>query len=276
MLSIERLISHRFRGFSQFENSLDGLNTALDFGVSSVEFDIRVAKCGTPMIYHDEYALNAHGEPIHLADVMALEFSELGGTFARIPTANALFSAVAAKSGSSATLLIDIKDAGFEEEINALVNLYTLQTRVIYVSWVPEALYAIHKIAPNTPLCLSHWCKNPSDDIRAKHKVHTATAGSIPRPTKLSYIHGQRSGWFLETPVSGEMRDILVKTRGWVCVPQNMVTKSLVERYHALGIKVSTFSYVSWDHIIDHSKRFEIDAYFIDDKVVFDAVNSKA
>ena len=55
MVNFKTFISHRFRGFSDVENTIDGLNAALDFGVQQVEFDIRVSKCGTPMIYHDEY-----------------------------------------------------------------------------------------------------------------------------------------------------------------------------------------------------------------------------
>ena len=57
-LTIDALISHRFRGFAKRENTLEGLKAALDFGVVNLEFDVRVAACGTPMIYHDEYALD--------------------------------------------------------------------------------------------------------------------------------------------------------------------------------------------------------------------------
>ena len=53
MPTLTQLVSHRFRGFSPHENTIQGLNAALDFGVAQVEFDIRVTKCGTPLIYHD-------------------------------------------------------------------------------------------------------------------------------------------------------------------------------------------------------------------------------
>ena len=56
MPKFDQLISHRFRGFSYRENTIKGLMNALDLGVQVLEFDIRVTRCGTPIIYHDEYA----------------------------------------------------------------------------------------------------------------------------------------------------------------------------------------------------------------------------
>ena len=84
MVALKHLISHRFRGFSPYENTISGLNAALDFGVLNLEFDIRVAKCGTPMIYHDEFALDKNGTAHRLSDVMASDYAELGGIFAQL------------------------------------------------------------------------------------------------------------------------------------------------------------------------------------------------
>ena len=49
-----------------------------------------------------------------------------------------------------------------------------------------------------------------------------------------------------------------------------MVTRALVDNYHADGLNVSTFSYVDWDHINRHKAEHNIDLFFIDDKRVFD------
>ena len=267
--SLNSLISHRFRGFSKYENTIAGLNSALDFGVKIVEFDIRVASCGTPMIYHDEAAPDKTGQHRHLSRHKASEFAALGGNFTHMPTADALFEAIAAHSFKDTFLLIDIKDGGFEEAIHALVCLHRLQDRVSYVSWVPNVLYAMHDIAPDIPLCLSHWCQNPNAAIRANHEIHVAKNGHIPRLPR-EHIHGERSGWFVDGPLSGKLRDILIASKGSVCVPQAMVTRALVDNYHADGLPVSTFSYVDWDHINTHKAEYNIDMYFIDDKRVFD------
>ncbi|WP_371395972.1 glycerophosphodiester phosphodiesterase [Fretibacter rubidus] len=269
--SFDRLISHRFRGFAPLENTVEGLNTALTFGVQHLEFDIRVARCGTPMIYHDEYALDGHGKRRLLCDVMAKDFAAIGGRFVTIPTAEDLFNAARDHEVTSAQLLVDIKDAGFELEIHALVMAAGLSKRVTYVSWVPEALYQIHAIAPNIPLCLSHWCEDPNAMIRAHHVVYTAADGHISK-TAQSRIHGQRSGYYVKGGLRGTLRDMIMKTGGSVCVPQDMVSTDLVADYHRDGIAVSTFSYINWPSIEAHDEAMNIDLYFIDDKVVFDAL----
>lgn len=269
MLDITRLISHRFRGFSEIENTVAGLNAAMTFGVQLLEFDIRVTRCGTPLIYHDEFALDKQGRRHLICDVMAKNLNELGGRFASMPTAEDLLNAAAKHSNQSARLLIDIKDAGFETEIHALVMAAGLGERVNYVSWVPEALYQIHDIAPHVPLCLSHWCRSPDAFTRKIHTVHMAKNGCIPRKP-FSYVHGDRSGYFVDGPLKGDLLEILKATKGSVCVPQNMVSAELVAYYHANALDVSTFSYINWPSIMAADKSMNIDLYFIDNKHVFD------
>jgi len=269
MLTLDNLISHRFRGFSEHENTLDGLAKALDFGVKIVEFDIRVTKCGTPVIYHDEFAFDQNRQRHMLCDLMFVDFKSLGGTFAHIPSADDLFALAKTHENTSAKLLIDIKDAGFEEEIHALVMLARLQDRTTYVSWLPNVLYRMHELAPKIPLCLSHWCQNPNTMIRSLHVIHESLDGYVPRLEK-AYIHGERSGWFINKPLEGELRDIIIKSKGAVCVPQHMITRELVDNYHGDDIIVSTYAYVNWPNIKIHEQDFNIDLYFIDNKKVFD------
>lgn len=271
MVRLEHLISHRFRGFSDYENTLDGLISALDFGVLNLEFDIRIARCGTPMIYHDEYAFDGSGHRHLLTHIMAADYPKIGGTFARMPTADILFATVACHSNTEARLLIDIKDTGFEAEIHALVSLYRLQDRVVYVSWVPECLYRLHDMAPEIPLCLSHWCKAPDASIHGRHKIFTAVKGHIPK-MPADYLTGHRSGWFVDGPLRGHMLDILRTSKGAICVPQDMVSAALVEDYHQHDITVAAFSYTDWGAIYSHKNDMNIDMYFIDKKEVFESL----
>ena len=221
------------------------------------------------MIYHDPAAKDGKGKTQKLCDIMASDFAAQGGAFAHMPSAEALFALAAAHPNTSAKLLVDIKDAGFEEAIMALVHMHGLADRVIYVSWVPEVLYAIHALDPAAKLCLSHWCQNPNAIIRAKHAVHAAKNGHVPDTGEREII-GQASGWF----VDGSLRDNMREMVDCVCVPQDMVTAELVADYHADNIEVSTFSYIDWDHIRDHDKRMNIDWYFIDSRGVFDQLSA--
>lgn len=267
MADLSNLIAHRFRGFTQYENSLEGLKAALDYGVKQIEFDIRVSKCGTPLIYHDEYALDKNGQIHHLKDVNASELQSLGGIFAHMPTAESLFAAIAAHDNQDVKILIDMKDAGFEDMLYALVRANRLEARAIWVSWLPETLYAVHDIDPNAKLCLSHWCAEPTKRDKQLHRIFKSKDGHVPRP-KRKYVHGERSGWHIDGPLKGDLRQILSS----VCVPQAMVSRTLVDNYHKDGIHVSTFSYVDWDHINRHRSEFNINDYFIDNKRVFDEI----
>lgn len=265
MVTRSQLVSHRFRGFSLYENTIAGLNAALDFGVDQVEFDIRVSKCGTPLIYHDEAAKTKSSKTRHICDIMARDRQIIGGTFAYMPTAEALFEA-AAKHPHKAKLLIDMKDAGFEDMLVALAKANGLTDRIIWVSWLPETLYAIRDLLPDANITLSHWCQNPNKSIRALHQVFEARDGHIPRPPRRQII-GERSGWFVDGPLKGKMRNLVQN----VCVPANMVTRELVENYQADGIKVSAFSYVTRDGLDAAEVSLGLDDYFIDAKVVFDS-----
>jgi len=272
-IDINHLISHRFRGFAPRENSLKGLRAALAFGVKHLEFDIRVAGCGTPMIYHDESAKDGRGKKRHLADYTAQQYQDLGGEFPHFASFEDLLKTIAGSGNKTARFLVDIKDAGFEVEIASLVRLYRLHDRVTYVSWVPEALYAMHKIEPDIPLCLSHWCKSPGPLVRSVHKVFKAKNGLVPDSGR-NYVHGERSGWFIDAPVQGKMRDMLARTKGSVCVPVGMVTRALVDEYHKAGIEVSTFSYTDTKKLSAHKEKMNIDLYFIDNKIVFDELTA--
>ena len=265
MVTRSQLVSHRFRGFSRHENTIAGLNAALDFGVDQVEFDIRVSKCGTPLIYHDEAAKAKNGKLRHISDVMARDRQSLGGAFEHMPTAKALFEA-AAKHPNKAKLLIDMKDAGFEDMLVALAKSNRLTDRVVWVSWLPETLYAIRDLLPDAELTLSHWCQNPGAGVRALHQVFEARNGEISRPSRRQII-GERSGWFVEGPLKGEIRDLVQN----VCVPATMVTRELVENYQTDGIKVSAFSYVTRDGLDAAESNLGLDDYFIDAKAVFDS-----
>jgi len=265
MVKLAQLVSHRFRGFSEYENTIEGLNKALDFGVAQVEFDIRVSRCGTPLIYHDEAAPTENGKLNKICEIMAKDRKALGGVFTHMPTAEALFEA-ASKHTNKAKLLIDMKDAGFEDMLVALAKSFGITEQIVWVSWLPETLYAVRDLLPNAEVTLSHWCRNPNAQIRVLHHVYEAKGGHIPRPDR-TLVVGERSGWFVDGALRGEMRELVNN----VCVPVDMVTRELVESYQADGIKVSAFSYITRQSLDAAEQALGLDDYFIDAKVVFDS-----
>ncbi|MEM9600245.1 MAG: glycerophosphodiester phosphodiesterase family protein [Pseudomonadota bacterium] len=245
---------------------MQGLNAALDFGVRQIEFDIRLTRCGTPLITHDEAAHDAQGRLRKISDIYARDLPQLGGDFAYMPTADELFGAIAAHGDQDCRILIDVKDAGFEDMLYALCSFYRLRRRAVWVSWLPEVLYAIHDIDPDAQSCLSHWCQSPDRHTRSVHKVFDARLGHIPRPER-RYVHGERSGWYVDGPLRGDLRDIV----NWVCVPADQISAALVDNYHADSIGVSTFSYLTRDAIEQAEHRFGHDAFFSDASEPFES-----
>ena len=262
-LKRENLISHRFRGFGELENTIPSLEAALDAGVRILEFDVRMAKCGTPMVYHDEHAPSADGER-KLCEVMARDYAAVGGRFATMPTLDALLGAAVAHA-NDALLLVDIKDAGFEEAIRALVRAHGLAGRVVYVSWLPEVLYAVRALEREARLCLSHWASSPSLAARAVHDVHVSRDGDVPCPAPTPL--GERSGWWLQQPLAGDLAEMVE----FVCIPAGDVSAELVEHYRGLGIAVTAFSYVMVE-AAEAAHAQGVDPLFIDARRVFDAV----
>jgi hypothetical protein len=265
MVALSQLVSHRFRGFSDHENTIQGLLKTLDFGVSQVEFDIRVTRCGTPLIYHDEAAKDQFGQTHRICDIMAADRDRMGGKFGYMPTADALFGN-AARHPNKAKLLVDMKDAGFEDMLIALAHAHGIVDRIVWVSWLPETLYAVREQLPDAEITLSHWCQNPNALIRSVHTVHEAVDGEIARPYR-RYAHGERSGWFVDGALSGEIRALVDN----VCVPADMVNRALVEDYQRDNIGVSAFSYVTRDSLENAGKFLKLNDYFIDSKTVFDS-----
>jgi len=241
----------------------------MDFGVLNLEFDVRMAACGTPMVYHDEFAPDKNDVIRHLCDYKASSYAKLGGIFAHMPTFEELLITVVHHENKNAKLLVDIKDGGFEEEIHALICLHRLQDRCVYVSWLPDVLYTLHDIAPDISKCLSHWCQPVNKTIEAMHTVYKSADGTIPE-SNAGYVTGVRMGWEITAPINGKMLDVLKGSSGGVCVPQNMITRSLSDYYHKHDLFVSTYSYITVNSIIAHKKDFDIDLYFIDNQVVFE------
>ena len=266
MARLDQIISHRFRGFSEYESTLDGLTAALDFGVKQIEFDIRLTHCGTPLITHDEAARDKRGHLHPICDIHASDLAALGGDFARMPLAEDVFKAIAAHPNQDCLILIDVKDAGFEEMLYALCAWQGLLDRAIWVSWLPEVIYGLHDIDPEARYCLSHWCQNPDEATRAIHAVYDAHLGHIDRPSR-RYVHGERSGWFVDGPLRGALREIV----SWVCVPADQISAAFVDDYHQDGIQVSSFSYVTRDAIDAAEARYGQDAFFSDAREPFES-----
>jgi glycerophosphoryl diester phosphodiesterase len=93
-LRFPRIVAHRGGGHLAPENTLAAMHKAVELGFKSVEFDVMLAACGTPIIIHDETLERTTDGNGRVADTTYADILKLdaGGWFSkefageRIPT----------------------------------------------------------------------------------------------------------------------------------------------------------------------------------------------
>lgn len=155
---IEKLLSHRLRGFSDVEHSPSALRSATSAPVPYLEVDTRVTGDGAIYIYHDssagaDVAGNCRFAEASSADVGRLRFVN-GEPLLSLDAALGFFAEHAA---ANRHLCLDIKDYGFEREHLDAVRRAGLEDQAVFVSWIPQALIRLHELGSQSPLVLSHW-----------------------------------------------------------------------------------------------------------------------
>ena len=153
------IVTHRFRGFSDRENSYRGFKTALEEGVVAFEFDVRLTSDGIPVVNHDRSINLLNGDRF---DILTNNYRDLinsTGGDEHLRVIMSLAEALEIFAGlreDESKIFIDIKDYGEEEVIVSMINEHSLRGSVVIVSWLPEVLFRIHVLDPGLPLCFSH------------------------------------------------------------------------------------------------------------------------
>ncbi len=264
----DRLLSHRVRGFSSADSSLAGVRAALAKGVRHIEIDIRRTRDGVVIACHDPFIKAANG----YVYVQHADWAELRSISAghELATLSDILRAFAAEAPAPTKLHLDIKETGFESALIAELQTLRLMSRVVIVSWIPEVLRACHRLAASVPLCFSHLTftrlpvayrigtylheRHPlvlqylSAAVMSGDSVESAKAQAIrfhdngdvfdgpPIPPEATPVH------IVPYLLDGPMLTLLTQSNGLVCIPKPMATRALVERYHALGVKVAVFA----------------------------------
>ncbi len=153
------IVTHRFRGFSEFENTFTGFKNALESGVKYFEFDVRLTSDNVPIINHDRYFKPYTNRKI---DIVTSTLDELmksvnnSSPDTGIMTLSEALDLFKSKMRAESRIFIDIKDYGEENQILNEIKIRALEENVIIVSWLPEVLFAVHNLEPEIPLCFSH------------------------------------------------------------------------------------------------------------------------
>jgi len=266
----DRLLSHRLRGFSPFEGSLAGLRAALDQGVKWIEIDTRVALDGTVLVFHDSHLdrLTMESGPVAGYSVSRKGPPRYRGTQeVCVPTLEVFLRDFAAQRGA-AQLMLDIKDAGSEEEHCRCIAAEGLDNSVWVIAWSPQILRRVHEIAPQLRLGLSHvpltrWRPVVRPAIRALGRGSALrAAGRLLARRGVNYnlqdvvlyldevdgvadplerARGSFPVHFASHLLTGEVGEILRRTGGGVGAPAWFLTPDYVERAHREGLSVFVY-----------------------------------
>jgi glycerophosphoryl diester phosphodiesterase len=122
------IIGHRGYAGRAPENTLVSLEAALSAGARAVEFDVRVASCGTPVVIHDETldrTTDGHG-PVGRQTVEQLRTLDAGTWFdpgfagERIPT---LANALDHVAGSAHHIYLEVKGIRKQSDVDGMVRI---------------------------------------------------------------------------------------------------------------------------------------------------------
>lgn len=103
-------LAHRGDWRRGLENTLDAFRAALSIpGCDGIEFDVRVAADGVPVVYHDETLARVHGRPERIDAVTSGALVDLG-----IPTLDDVLRAVGRGPFLDVELKVDTGLAGVE------------------------------------------------------------------------------------------------------------------------------------------------------------------
>ncbi|MBN8546029.1 MAG: glycerophosphodiester phosphodiesterase [Ignavibacteria bacterium] len=246
-----KIVTHRFRGFGERENSLSSFKNALENGVICFEFDVRVTADGIPVVNHDPFFRTDRNNKIsiiHSSLAEMREFQEKSGMTDCLPDLAEILEEFGKQKRTDSRIFIDIKDFGQEEKIYSMLSQKQLLPNSVIVSWLPEVLFAFHKIDPTIPLCFSHnytvskfkygLAKLILGIEKSKNTLATMTKLFSPKyaeviPEIKFYFDDYNDREFspgksnttlpdfehtLNGPVSGRLMEIINESKGYLCI----------------------------------------------------------
>jgi len=123
-----RIVAHRGDHTHVEENTLAAFAAAIEGGADGIELDVRRSRDGIPLVFHDA---ELEGQPL-----AALTWAEIR---ARKPTIPSLEEALLYVRGRIA-LDIELKEAGYEEQILALIDNLLTPAECVLTSFLPQVV----------------------------------------------------------------------------------------------------------------------------------------
>jgi glycerophosphoryl diester phosphodiesterase len=272
---LEKLLSHRLRGFGSSEHTVSALRAACGSAARFLEVDVRASQDGEMFLWHDAHTGRLAEINLAFANTPARQLAHV-----RYPNGDAILSLrealqiFSAQAGERQILCIDIKDYGFEERILQMVREAQLERQVCFISWIPQTLLRLHELGTAAPLVLS--CCNVLDlgpvgtimdsllanarlrlgwIVALGHNKAVAELGSLTR----GFQHG-----LVCRRIPESLLPALTSTRGGICVHRRLAGPRLIEYCQTTRLQLWVFSAATTEEYLEDA-RPGIDVVFCDD-----------
>jgi hypothetical protein len=273
---IAKLLSHRLRGFAQSEHTRSALEAACASDSAFLEVDVRTSREGEMFVWHDPRTRKLGNIDLSFATTHAKDLSLVrhrnGETMLNLREALRIFSS---DSRPGQKFCIDIKDFGFEEGCLQMVREADLESRVCFVSWIPQTLLRLWELQTNAPLilsCCSLFRLGPVgaalDSLLANSCIRLGWIVLLGRNKGSSRLgslaHGFQHAFFCRR-VPNPILKALTSSGGGICVHHRLVGQKLVNYCQDSGLQLWVFSTATTQQFMRYASNSGIDVVFCDD-----------
>jgi glycerophosphoryl diester phosphodiesterase len=134
-------VGHRGAKAYEIENTLESFKKAIELGVNAVELDVRISADGKLIISHDDNLKKVHGVDIRVSEATLEKLKEATGN--RIATLEEVLKFI---DGKVEKILVELKEAGYEDKVLDLIKKEKLTDKVIIVSFHEEVLARVRDL----------------------------------------------------------------------------------------------------------------------------------
>ena len=134
-------VGHRGARAYETENTIESFRKAIELGANAIELDVRLSLDGHPVISHDANLKKVFGKDAEVSGASLAELRKL--TENRVVT---LREALKFIGKDVEKILVELKEAGYEEKVLDVIRELGLVGRIIVVSFHEEVLARVRSL----------------------------------------------------------------------------------------------------------------------------------